>query len=59
MKIALKHDQPISSRSRRLSFADKESLQKILDELSEKKIIHPSNSPYASPIVLVRKNWLS
>jgi len=55
MKIALKHDQPISSRPRRLSFADKESLQKILDDLLKNKIIRPSNSPYASPIVLVRK----
>jgi len=55
MKIALKHDQPISSRSRRMSFANKESFQKIFNELSEKKIIRPSNSPYASPIVL-KKN---
>jgi len=55
MKIALKHDQPISWRPRRLSFADKESVQKILDELLEKKIIRPSNSPYANPIVLVQK----
>lgn len=31
--------------------------QKILDELLRKKIIRPSNLPYASPIVLVqRKN---
>ncbi|XP_018377468.1 PREDICTED: LOW QUALITY PROTEIN: uncharacterized protein K02A2.6-like [Trachymyrmex cornetzi] len=55
MNIALKHDQSISSRPRRLSFVDKEKLQKILDELSRKKIIRPSSSPYASPIVLVRK----
>jgi len=55
MSIVLKHGQPISSRPRRLSFADKEALRKILDELLEKKIIRVSNSPYASPIVLVRK----
>lgn len=55
MDIVLKHDQPISARPRRLSFADKEALRKILDELLEKKIIRSSNSPYASPIVLVRK----
>lgn len=34
MIIALKHAQPISSRPRRLSFADKEILRKILDDLS-------------------------
>lgn len=55
MSIALKHEQPISSRPRRLSFADKEILRKILDDLLERKIIRPSNSPYASPIVLVNK----
>ncbi|XP_011859227.1 PREDICTED: uncharacterized protein LOC105556736 [Vollenhovia emeryi] len=55
MVISLRHDQPISARPRRLSFADKEQLRKILDDLLEKGIIRPSNSPYASPIVLVRK----
>ncbi|XP_076392691.1 uncharacterized protein LOC143265294 [Megachile rotundata] len=33
MNIVLKHDQPISFRPRRLSYADKEKLQKILDDL--------------------------
>ena len=55
MNIVFKHDQPISSRPRRLSFADKEALQKTLDELLRKKVICPSNSPYASPIVLIKK----
>ena len=55
MIINLKHEQPISFRPRRLSFSDKEKLRAILDELIEKCIIRPSNSPYASPIVLVRK----
>lgn len=55
MDIVLKHTQPVCFRPRRLSFADKEKLQIILDELLEKKIIRESNSPYASPIVLVRK----
>nr|XP_012225735.1 PREDICTED: uncharacterized protein LOC105674166 [Linepithema humile] len=52
MNIVLKHDQPITSRPRRLSFADKEVLQKILDRLIKENIIRPSNSAYASPIVL-------
>lgn len=53
MSISLKHEQPINSRPRRLSF--KEILQKILDELLEREIIRLSNSPYASSIVLVKK----
>lgn len=48
MTIALKHDQPISYRPRRLAFADKEKLRKILDDLLKNNIIRPSNSPYAS-----------
>jgi len=55
MIIALKHAQPISSRPHRLSFADKEILRKILDDLSERAIIRPNYSPYANPIVLTRK----
>ncbi|XP_011687110.1 PREDICTED: uncharacterized protein LOC105449550 [Wasmannia auropunctata] len=55
MAIVLKHDQPISSRPRRLSFADKEALRRMLDELIDKGIIHCSDSSYASPIVLTKK----
>ncbi|XP_039313505.1 uncharacterized protein LOC120359576 [Solenopsis invicta] len=55
MSINLTHDRPISFRPRRLSFADKEKLRQILDKLLQEKIIRPSNSPYAFPIVLVRK----
>lgn len=55
MVIALKHEQPISSRPCRLSFADKEILRKILDDLLERAITRPSCSPYASPIVLAKK----
>ncbi|XP_078051678.1 uncharacterized protein LOC144477812 [Augochlora pura] len=55
MVISVKTEQPISFRPRRLSFADKEKLQNILDELLDRNIIRPSNSPCASPVVLVRK----
>ncbi|XP_076232912.1 uncharacterized protein LOC143178263 [Calliopsis andreniformis] len=37
MKIALKHNQPVSFRPRRLSFADKQKLQAILDYLLERE----------------------
>ncbi|XP_076659961.1 uncharacterized protein LOC143363237 [Halictus rubicundus] len=55
MNIVLKHDQPICFRPRRLSYADREKLQGLLDDLLDRKIIRPSESPYSSPIVLVRK----
>lgn len=55
INIVLKRNQPISFRPRCLAFSDKEKLQKILDDLLKNKIIWESNSPYASPIVLVRK----
>ncbi|EZA55646.1 hypothetical protein X777_04288 [Ooceraea biroi] len=56
MFIAFKHEQPLSSRPRRLLFADKEALPGILDDLLEREIIRASCcSPYASPIVLAKK----
>lgn len=55
MSICLTHNQPISFRPRRLSFSDKEKLRVILDDLLNRNIIRPSNSPYASPIVLTQK----
>lgn len=55
MTICLKHEQPISFRARRLAYADKLKLGVILDGLTKENIIQESFSPYASPIVLVRK----
>ncbi|KXZ75914.1 Retrovirus-related Pol polyprotein from transposon 17.6-like Protein [Tribolium castaneum] len=55
MNIALKNDQPIAFRPRRLSFFEKEKLRVILNDLEKDGVIRPSKSPYCSPIVLVRK----
>lgn len=55
MKIVLKHEQPISFRPRRLSYSEQGSLRNIIDELLAENIIRPSNSPYCSRIVLVKK----
>ena len=52
MEIILKHEQPISFRLRRLAFSEKEKLRVIIDDLLERGLIRPSNSPYASPILL-------
>lgn len=40
---------------RRLSFAEKLEVNEIIKDLLARRIIQVSNSPYASPIVLVRK----
>ena len=55
MQISLTYSQPISFRPRRLSFADKEKLRDILDDLINRGIIQTSSLPYASPIVLTIK----
>lgn len=55
MTINVKTEQPISFRPRRLSFFDKEKLRAIIDKLLKDGVIRTSESPYASPIVLVRK----
>lgn len=55
MKIILKHEQPITFRPRRLSYSEQCELRVIIDELLTEGIIRESNSPYSSPIVLVRK----
>ncbi|KAK1136713.1 hypothetical protein K0M31_001254 [Melipona bicolor] len=51
--ISVKTEQSISSRPRRLFFADKEKLQTILDDWLNRNIIRPSNSSDASSIILV------
>lgn len=40
---------------RRLAYSEKDKLREIVDDWLEKGIIRPSNSEYASPIVLVWK----
>lgn len=55
MKIRLTTDSPLYCNPRRLSYREKEEVSKVIDDLLEKQIIRPSSSPYASPIVLVKK----
>lgn len=55
MKIKLNSDVPVYSNPRRLSHKEKIEVQKTIDDLLAQGIIKPSDSPYASPIVLVRK----
>ncbi|GFY19661.1 retrovirus-related Pol polyprotein from transposon 297 [Trichonephila clavipes] len=46
---------PIKQHPRRLPFAKQEEVGILLREMQENDIIEPSSSPWASPIVLVRK----
>jgi len=55
LKLNLRDHQSFHFSSRRLSYAEKEEQRKILDRLLEKEIIQPSESEYASPIILVKK----
>uniref|UniRef100_A0A672IWZ8 ribonuclease H n=1 Tax=Salarias fasciatus TaxID=181472 RepID=A0A672IWZ8_SALFA len=54
-RIRLSDPRPFRERSRRLAPADIEDVRKHLQELLQAGIITDSRSPYASPIVVVRK----
>ena len=47
---------PICQQFRRLCPQKKQELQSLLTEMLNKNVIQLSNSPWASPVVLVRKN---
>lgn len=54
-RIRLQEDKPFRERSRRVPLGDLDDLREQLNELQRTKVIKESRSPYASPIVLVRK----
>ncbi|XP_053274167.1 uncharacterized protein LOC128436464 [Pleuronectes platessa] len=53
--IRMSDPRPFRERSRRLAPADLEDVRKHIQELLRAGIIKESRSPYASPIVIVRK----
>lgn len=55
MSIALDDNEPVVYRPYRLAFREKEVVRDMISELLANGIVRPSTSPYASPIVLVRK----
>ncbi|GBM60122.1 Transposon Ty3-I Gag-Pol polyprotein [Araneus ventricosus] len=55
MRIILKDNEPICQPPRRLAFAEKEEVNKQIEEWLKEDIIRPSSSEYSSPIVLVKK----
>lgn len=54
-RIRLEEDKPFRERVRRIPLGDLEDLREQLAELKRTGIIRESRSPYASPIVVVRK----
>ena len=57
----VKHDivtttqQPIKQRARRFPIHQREEGQRLVDEMLRQGVIEPSTSPWASPVVLVKK----
>lgn len=47
--------KPVNQRPYRYSYLKKLEIDKIIEELLKKEIIRPSESPYASPALLVKK----
>lgn len=55
MNIRLTSDVPFHCVPRRLSYFEKNEMQEHIKRLLDEKIIRPSDSPYTSAIVLVKK----
>lgn len=55
LKIVLTDDIPVYQRARRLSPIEKEELNKQIKQWLKDKIIRPSHSDYAVPVVIVPK----
>lgn len=54
--VKLKSDDPVHKKPYPVPYALRERMQKEIDNMTEVGIIEPSTSPYASPVVLVRKD---
>jgi hypothetical protein len=54
-KIETKDALPIRQRPRRIPLHMQDEVDKIIEDMLEKKIIEPSKSPWQSPVVLVKK----
>ena len=54
-KIDTQHADPIRQEPRRLPFGQRSELTTQIDKMLKQDIIEPSESPWSSPIVLIRK----
>lgn len=55
MTIDLNDDRPIVYRPYRLSFAEREQVRTVIEDLLQNDIIQESDSEFASPILMVKK----
>lgn len=55
MEIELSDNKPVYYRPYRLAAAERDSLNVIIEDLKTAGIIEDSKSPFASPVILVRK----
>ncbi|GFW40241.1 retrovirus-related Pol polyprotein from transposon opus [Trichonephila clavipes] len=55
MRIILKVEEPVCQHPRPLAFAERQEVNKQIEECLNEGIIRPSSSEYASPIVMVKK----
>ena len=55
VRIILKDDVPVSQSARRLAHSEKAAVYEQIETWTQEKIVRPSISDYASPIVLVKK----
>lgn len=55
MKIILKDDEPIYHNPRRLPFAERDIVNKQVEEWIEKEIVEPCSSEYSSQVVVTKK----
>lgn len=55
MKIPTIEHEPIKQKPYRVPLNDRKVLSDAIDEMLNAKVIRPSHSPYASPVVLVTK----
>lgn len=53
MSIKLTDDKPVVYRPYRLAHSERKVVREIVNDLLKNKIIRESDSPYASPILLV------
>ena len=54
-RIQLEQNTPIKQKNRPIPFSVKEPLKQLLQRMESQGVIRPSNSPWNSPLVLVRK----
>lgn len=51
-------NSPVRQRPYRVSTAERQVITDQVDDMLKREVIRPSQSPWASPVVLVKKRWL-